>query len=173
MHLKNEKKSFWASLPGILTGIAAVLTAIVAITSSLSQIGVFGGNDHKNNSILSSPIPQKPACGSIIRSLSDTKHLVLGWQPVDGASTYTVEADCFGCSQYPNSWYSQSGAPWHVKTGLGLRTLQNPIYSSMLHESLKEAGGKSLRWRVWAVNSKGHEGKKSNWCQLAFFGNPK
>ncbi len=168
----NDKKSFWVTLPGILTGIAAIITATGGIIATLYQVGVVGGEHQEEYNILSSPIPEHPACGSVIKALSDTKYLVLNWQPVDGTSTYSVEVDCIGCGQYPNKWYSQSGTPWHVKPGLGLRTLQKPIYSSKVHVKLRQAGGKSLRWRVWSVDSDGHEGKKSEWCQLAFYGSP-
>lgn len=166
----NDKKSFWVTLPGILTGIAAVITATGGIIATLYQVGVVGEKNQEEYNILSSPIPERPACGSVIKALSDTKYLILDWQPVDGTSTYTVEVDCFGCGQYPNKWYSQSGTPWHIKPGLGRRTLRDPIYSSKIHVKLRQAGGTSLRWRVWAVDSEGREGKKSDWCQLAFYG---
>jgi hypothetical protein len=38
----NNKKSFWSTLPGILTGIAAVITAIGGTVGVLYQTGVFG-----------------------------------------------------------------------------------------------------------------------------------
>jgi hypothetical protein len=37
----NDQKSFWATLPGILTGIAAVIGAIVGLLTILNQIGIF------------------------------------------------------------------------------------------------------------------------------------
>jgi hypothetical protein len=40
---KDEKTSaFWTTLPGILTGIAAIVTAITGVTLGLLQYGVFG-----------------------------------------------------------------------------------------------------------------------------------
>jgi hypothetical protein len=38
----NDTKSFWATLPGILTGIAGILTAIGGLLVILYQIGVIG-----------------------------------------------------------------------------------------------------------------------------------
>lgn len=166
----NDKKSFWSTLPGILTGIAAVITATGGVVAMLYQAGAIGEKEPVESNTLPAPIPERPACGSTIKALSDTKYLILNWQPVDGASTYSAEVDCFGCGQYPNKWYSQSGTPWHIKSGLGRRTLQNPIYSSNAHVKLRQAGGTSLRWRVWAIDSEGREGKISKWCQLAFYG---
>jgi hypothetical protein len=60
-------------------------------------------------SLLGAPIPEKPPCGSVVRTPPNEYLLILSWGPVDRASTYTVEADCFGCGQFPNSWYSLSG----------------------------------------------------------------
>jgi hypothetical protein len=36
----TEKKSFWTTLPGILTGIAAVLTALGALIAALGSAGL-------------------------------------------------------------------------------------------------------------------------------------
>lgn len=36
-----EKKSFWVTLPGILTGVAAVITATVALLGALNSAGIF------------------------------------------------------------------------------------------------------------------------------------
>ncbi|MCI0563537.1 MAG: hypothetical protein MN733_34105 [Nitrososphaera sp.] len=166
----DDNKSFWTTLPGILTGLAAVITAIGGIIAILYQAGVIGPKQNTPAKLFNAPIPEQPACGSVIKMPADNIFLILQWGPVDGTSTYTVEVDCFGCGQFPNNWYSLSGTPWHIKPGLGLRTLRAPIYSSTLHVKLREEGGKSLRWRVWAANPEGIEGKKSNWCQLAFFG---
>ena len=115
---------------------------------------------------LAAPVPQGPACGTTIAWPREDYFFILSWTAVGGASTYTVEVDCFGCSGR-RDWYSFGGTPWHVRTGLGLRT---PIYSSNIHVQLRNAGGRALRWRVWAVDPNGKEGEKSSWCQVAFAG---
>lgn len=40
----NEKHSFWSTVPGILTGVAAVLTAVGALLGVLVQIGIIDLN---------------------------------------------------------------------------------------------------------------------------------
>jgi len=86
----------------------------------------------------------------------------------EGKPRFKTEVDCFGCSEYGRTWHSlAAGAPWHVKTGLGLRT---PVYSSDVHVKLRAAGGLAMRWRVWAVAHDGMPGTKSKWCKLAFSG---
>jgi RNA polymerase sigma-70 factor (ECF subfamily) len=42
---KAKKKSFWATLPGILAGIAAVLTAVGGLLTALISAGVIGPRD--------------------------------------------------------------------------------------------------------------------------------
>lgn len=114
---------------------------------------------------LAAPVPQGPVCGTTIAWPREDHFFILSWTAVKEASTYNVEVDCFGCSG--RDWYSFGGSPWHVQTGLGLRT---PIYSSNIHVQLRNAGGRALRWRVWAVDPNGQEGEKSSWCQIAFAG---
>lgn len=135
-----------------------------ALTLSLT-VTRFTGPTHPTKPSLPAPVPQEPPCGTTIPWPPEDHFFILSWASVGGASTYTVEADCFGCSK--RDWYSLSGTPWHVRSGLGLRT---PIYSSKIHVQLRNAGGMALRWRVWAVDPDGQEGEKSRWCQVAFAG---
>ena len=187
----DKKQSFWNTLPGILTGVAGLITAIAGLLVVLNQVGVLEsepperavtttnseGKKQQTNAALQSPkgkdfavnippapFPRKPECGSVI---AWPEHgLILNWKRVTGASTYTVEVDCFGCGE-PRTWFSLSGTPWHIRPGLGLRS---PIYSSDINKKLREAGGLAMRWRVWAVDSNGVDGDRSRWCQLAFAG---
>ena len=41
----NDKQSFWTTIPGILTGAAAVITAIGGLLLTLSQTGVLGSKN--------------------------------------------------------------------------------------------------------------------------------
>lgn len=40
---ENKTKSFWMSAPGILTGIAALITAVVGLLGAFHQMGLIGG----------------------------------------------------------------------------------------------------------------------------------
>ncbi len=41
----SEKKSFWSSIPGLVTGLAGLLTGIVGLVTVLIQLDVLGGSD--------------------------------------------------------------------------------------------------------------------------------
>ena len=42
----NEKHSFWSTIPGMLTGLAAIITAIGGLLIAVSQIGLLGDTDN-------------------------------------------------------------------------------------------------------------------------------
>jgi len=63
---EDKAKSFWSSAPGILTGIAGVITAIVALIGALYQAGVFGGDGRRpddRQQEVQGPPPPEPAPG--------------------------------------------------------------------------------------------------------------
>lgn len=41
----SEKKSFWASIPGLVTGLAGLLTGLVGLVTVLIQLDIIGGDD--------------------------------------------------------------------------------------------------------------------------------
>lgn len=45
--MSEKKHSFWSTVPGILTGIAAIITAIGGLLVVLSQTGILGSNENK------------------------------------------------------------------------------------------------------------------------------
>jgi hypothetical protein len=207
MPKEPEPQRWWQTIPGSLTAVGGVITAITALMVALNQAGFFTEESPASKTettkseatkteatkteatkteatkteatkteatkaeatkaaLLPAPQPRSPECRSTIPRPPDDR-LLLSWTGVDGASTYTVEVDCFGCGG-KRDWYSFGGSPWHVRTGLGLRS---PIYSSSeVHTALREAGGIAIRWRVWAVGQDAMQGEKSAWCQLAFSG---
>jgi len=46
----SEKKSFWSSVPGLVTGLAGLLTGIVGLVTVLIQLHVIGGDSSKSKS---------------------------------------------------------------------------------------------------------------------------
>jgi phage tail tape-measure protein len=41
--VSEARRSFWSSVPGLVTGLAGVLTAVVGLVAVLIQLGVIGG----------------------------------------------------------------------------------------------------------------------------------
>jgi len=110
---------------------------------------------------LQPPTPEYPKSGHPIPMPQQNYFFYFQWSPVESASNYSLEVDCLGCGQL-GEWYSHSGSPWHLRSGLGFRST---IYSSRVHLN---SGYHILRWRVWASDSEGREGRKSEWIYFTF-----
>jgi len=59
--VSTAKRSFWSSLPGLITGVAGVVGAVVGLFTVLISLGVIGGS---NNSPTATTVPSSPATGS-------------------------------------------------------------------------------------------------------------
>lgn len=46
--MSESKKSFWSTIPGLVTGLAGLLTGIVGLITVLIQLGVVGGGHNSN-----------------------------------------------------------------------------------------------------------------------------
>ena len=149
---------------------------LIASATLAWQVFVYFENRQGNGELqdgqaaLLAPVPLEPQCDSVIPWPGDHIFLMFNWRPVAGASSYTVEVDCFGCGE-EGKWYSTGGTPWHMRSGLGFRTQDSPIYSSNVHVDWRAAGGTGLRWRVWAADEGDRNGAKSPWCPFNFYGN--
>jgi hypothetical protein len=111
--------------------------------------------------VLPAPVITQPKCGAVV--VWPDGLFTLAWERLDSASSYTVEVDCLSCGDGRDAWSSQSGTPWHVTPGLQLPTYRTDVVSRLRRE-----GGRTMRWRVWAVDRQGADGGKSEWCVVAF-----
>lgn len=70
----SNSESFWKTLPGILTALITLITAIIGLVASLNQIGVFdqfnkpdaqhiGGEQESKNTPETGQRPRAPATG--------------------------------------------------------------------------------------------------------------
>ncbi len=77
----SEQKSFFSTLPGILTGIAGVITAIVGLIYALSEIGVIGSRGNKESLLVAKapivPVPPNQSVEEV--SKSPKEHTTDGW----------------------------------------------------------------------------------------------
>lgn len=150
------------------TAIALVLvtTAACGQAQTPTQFNAVPGEANTNRpafGVLAAPVMTRPECGAVTAWPEGL--FTFAWERVDAASSYTVEVDCFPCGDQGDPWFSQSGTPWHIRRGLGLPT---PTYVTDIVSTLRREGGRQMRWRVWAVDSRGVEGTKSEWCMAAF-----
>ncbi len=84
------------------------------------------------------------------------RRTTLAWQPVPGASSYTVEVDCYQCCQ-TNQWCTDVGRTWKEAPGL-----------TSTSYSFDFVGAQPGRWRVWAVDAQGQPGPKSDWWEFRY-----
>lgn len=61
--MSENKRSYFSTIPGLITGLAGVLTAIVGLVTVLIQLGVIGGDD-SNGSASGVPTTIAPAGGA-------------------------------------------------------------------------------------------------------------
>jgi hypothetical protein len=93
--MSESKKSFWSSIPGLVTGLAGLLTGIVGLVTVLIQLDVIGGDDAETpapgvtttvaGATTGSPVTPTTALGTFTLS---PKPLTFG--PNDKVKTVTV-----------------------------------------------------------------------------------
>jgi hypothetical protein len=64
--VSEDKRSFWSTIPGLITGLAGVLTAIVGLITVLIQLGVLGGNDHSDRTVATGGATNTTAAGASV-----------------------------------------------------------------------------------------------------------
>ncbi len=98
------------------------------------------------NAALAAPVPSAPADGSVFNQYP--RKTELSWNPVQGAVSYAVEVEF------------QSGSSWHsLFTRDDIRSVRY---------TFNFVGAQPGRWRVWAVDSKGNAGVKSDWRTFVY-----
>ncbi|MCP4633706.1 MAG: hypothetical protein GY855_12330 [candidate division Zixibacteria bacterium] len=106
------------------------------------------------NILLTVPILVSPEAGKVFHHYP--RVTTLRWKKVGGATSYTVEVDCFGCCQ---------AGKWCADVG-GNTTLTKNVTSTQ--HTFNFGGAQPGRWRVWAVDADGKVGPKSNWQEFRY-----
>jgi len=101
------------------------------------------------------PSQISPASGTIFDHFPRTT--TLEWTPDPLAASYKIEFDCMDCD-LQNEWSSEvTGQPWDIQS-----EIRDTEYT------FDWIGAQAGRWRVWAVDSNGEEGPKSDWWQFSY-----
>ena len=100
------------------------------------------------------PMLQSPPSGK--RFSHYPRRTTLSWSPVQGAATYTVEIDCYGCCR-ANRWCTDIG-----RTHKMVKSIRSTTYT------FNFVGAQPGRWRVWAVDQNGNPGGKSAWWTFSY-----
>ncbi|MDQ3640874.1 MAG: hypothetical protein M3450_05235 [Actinomycetota bacterium] len=83
--MSENKRSFFSTIPGLVTGLAGLLTGIVGLVTVLIQLNVIGGDDSNGSTAVNAggPVTSAPAGGG------------------GGGATPTTEAGSFTVSPSP------------------------------------------------------------------------
>ena len=87
----SKAKSFWATFPGILTGIAGVIAAIAALISALHLTGIFSDSSDSTRIVEPiTPVIEKSTDQGVYRQLSVSELQLL--KGIDGHPNSTNES---------------------------------------------------------------------------------
>jgi hypothetical protein len=146
--------------PGTFNGTATVIDDTMNFVFEGYDCGGYHANGQGNARKvvdiprLPEPIQISPTDGSVFDHYPRTTTLT--WQSVSGASSYSVEVDCFNCCGF-NQWCSDIGETWHL-----ISDIQTTEYT------FNWVGAQPGRWRVWAIDANGIEGYKSPWWEFVY-----
>ena len=160
MSNNGKGKSFWHTLPGILTGIAAIITAITGLVLGLSATGIFNLSSPSQSTptpiptqSTPTPIPTQapfsaptlisPTNGMEYSGLPQSINFV--WSDVSGAELYYIQIDY----KVNGIWFSETSAAGATRMPSVTGTTNN--YFRTFFE------GNDYRWRVNAVDPSGKE----------------
>ena len=93
MSENRDQRSFWVTLPGILSAIAAVIVAVGGLVGGLAAAGIIGGS-----SATPTPVPP-PTSGQVPSIVDDRVELQVIIEPAEGAD-FTVNPPPDGNGKY-------------------------------------------------------------------------
>lgn len=154
------RKSYWLHIPMIM-----LLTLILGVTSLsavyYSNHGVNSSSVTTPTSTISITTPRQlsPLDGSIFNNYPRTTKLI--WEDTSQQVTYTIEIQ-FKTLKLDNNLKPIS--PWYFTDMLVVSKLDSQISEY----DFEFNGATEGRWRIWAVDSAGHESPKSLWWTFTY-----
>lgn len=150
------RNSFWTTLPGILTGIAALLTAVVGLVTALHS----GGGPSKINELppqssstavrstdhpsaaAPGPFPQDRSRATIVNQNSDKCIDVVAGSTADGAPV--VQFTCNGGSN--QIWTMERGSIVNLRSHKCLEVAESGLQEGARVQQWACTGGANQRW---------------------------
>jgi WD domain, G-beta repeat len=136
-------------------------TYVITARNDAGQTDTFETKVEVKFPIMKEPPPQQLSYSFSIEPTPPPKHLtpakvprrmMLKWNAVKHAASYTVEVDCKGCCGVANKWCAELGKHFMKASST------KPEYTFEF-----KGPAQSGRWRVWALDQKGRLGKESGW----------
>ena len=90
--MSENKKSFWASIPGLVTGLAGLLTGVVGLVTVLIQLDVIGGDDSAPTPTTVAPAVGAPPVGGGATTTTISGQLVVEPTPIKLQATEREKA---------------------------------------------------------------------------------
>lgn len=98
MSEQEARKSFWATLPGMLSALAGILGAIAAIVGAVTSLGIFGGgSDDKHAARASFPLDSVRLTYSVRVTGDATRFTILRVGPIPARTQIALHCRGGGC----------------------------------------------------------------------------
>ena len=72
--MSENSRSFFSTVPGLVTGLAGVLTAVVGLITVLIQLGVIGGDDSDGSPAVNAEPPASGGVPTALHVVGDGSH---------------------------------------------------------------------------------------------------
>jgi hypothetical protein len=141
---KSTPKSFWSTVPGILSGVATLLAAVAALIGALVGLGLFGDNEEK--AALAESLASVRVLFQATSTENSTKFEVLRAARVPPGVTLTLTCTGGGCFSGTRKRYVPDGAEAVFFAEEVPRLRPGAVLS--VHLSKPKAIGKLVRYRV-------------------------
>lgn len=152
--MPDEQKSFWATIPGIITAIATLVTAIGGFIIVLNQVGVFGSKPEPKKEDPKGGITNQRAIEGMTEAELTIKQMELETKlsemeqklahqqqspSASGQSTQQSSEPFQDIAQLAGIWYFDNGVYWNIsQSGVSI-TMQE--YSFLFGTQILSAGG--------------------------------
>lgn len=155
------------SATGTRAGLTSLVDGAIDVTMWRRQDNLYfnfyaadkAAGEQRINQVLEKLRARFPGHDEAIQPIDQIPHVprttVAKWDPIPGATRYTIEVDCMHCCGR-GKWCADVGSKWQI-----VPDLKDPTYT------FDWVGAQPGRWRVWATDETGkRRGPKSEWTNF-------